>query len=161
MRSGRRLLLLAAAALVALAASVVVQKVFWTAGAGLFSTDPQVLAQGEKLYHTHCAACHGARLEGQPDWRSRGPDGRLPAPPHDASGHTWHHTAELLTDIVRDGMIPPWAPEGYQSDMPAFRGVLPDSDIHAVLAYIVSRWPPEVRERWLRMQEQVRAQRGR
>ena len=49
------------------------------------------IAQGEDLYREYCAACHGADLEGQPDWRSAGPDGVLPAPPHDETGHTWHH----------------------------------------------------------------------
>lgn len=50
--------------------------------------DPQVLRVGARIYAQQCAACHGARSEGQPSWRDRGPDGLLPAPPHDASGHT-------------------------------------------------------------------------
>ena len=50
--------------------------------------DPQVLRVGARIYAQQCAACHGARGEGQPSWRDRGPDGLLPAPPHDASGHT-------------------------------------------------------------------------
>ena len=43
---------------------------------------------GAQLYAENCASCHGANLEGQADWRSPGPDGRLPAPPHDETGHT-------------------------------------------------------------------------
>jgi mono/diheme cytochrome c family protein len=105
------------------------------------------LAAGERLYAVHCAACHGASLEGQPDWRRRKADGRLPAPPHDDSGHTWHHDDELLFDLVKYGMTPPRAPEGYVSDMPAYAGVLNDGEIHAVLAFIASRWSDEVRER--------------
>lgn len=128
---------------------------------GIDPSDLAQVARGEAVYRQHCAACHGAKLEGQADWRQRRPDGRLPAPPHDETGHTWHHTGELLINIVRDGMVPPWAPEGYQSDMPAYRGILGDADIVAVLAYIASRWPPDVRARWLQMQEQVRAQQGR
>ncbi len=50
--------------------------------------DAAVTALGQQVYTARCAACHDARLEGQPHWRERGPDGRLPAPPHDASGHT-------------------------------------------------------------------------
>lgn len=107
---------------------------------------PPDLARGEQLYATHCASCHGANLEGQPDWRRRKPDGRLPAPPHDDSGHTWHHDDELLFEIVKYGLVPPRAPEGYQSDMPAYGNVLSDAEIHAVLAYIASRWSDEVRE---------------
>lgn len=102
------------------------------------------LAHGEAIYRAECAQCHGANLEGQPDWRVRKADGKLPAPPHDASGHTWHHSREQLFAIVKFGMVPPNAPEGYVSDMPAYGAKLSPAQIHAVLAYIESRWPPEV-----------------
>src|SRR5205807_2276140 len=49
--------------------------------------DAALVARGKAIYAEHCAACHGANLEGQANWRSRLPNGRLPAPPHDASGH--------------------------------------------------------------------------
>ncbi len=104
------------------------------------------LAAGQNLYATHCASCHGADLEGQPDWRRRRADGRLPAPPHDDTGHTWHHDDDLLFEIVKHGLVPPHAPEGYPSDMPAYAGVLSDAEIRAVLAYIASRWSNEVRK---------------
>ncbi|TVO51956.1 c-type cytochrome [Denitromonas halophila] len=103
------------------------------------------LTQGATLYAAQCASCHGAKGEGQPDWRERKPDGRLPAPPHDASGHTWHHPMEMLVQMTRDGLVPPLAPEGYQSDMPAFGHILSDDEIRAVLAYIESQWPDEVK----------------
>ena len=108
---------------------------------------PPDLALGEKLYSQQCASCHGANLEGQPDWRKRLPNGRLPAPPHDASGHTWHHPDEVLFGITKHGLVPPYAPAGYASDMPAFGGKLSDQEIRAVLAYIESRWSPELRKR--------------
>lgn len=108
-------------------------------------TAPAVRASGAALYARHCAACHGADLEGQPDWRERRPDGRLPAPPHDDSGHTWHHAEEVLFNITKFGPVPPYAPRGYPSDMPAFKGTLTDDEIRAVLAYIESRWSPEVK----------------
>ena len=98
------------------------------------------LALGAKLYAQHCASCHGARLEGQPDWRRRLPSGRMPAPPHDESGHTWHHPDEVLFGITKQGLVPPYAPPGYQSDMPGFANVLSDEEIRAVLAYIASHW---------------------
>ncbi len=107
---------------------------------------PAQLAQGATLYAAQCASCHGANGEGQPNWRERKPDGRLPAPPHDASGHTWHHPMEMLFQMTRDGMVPPLAPEGYQSDMPAFGKTLSDDEIRAVLAYIESLWPDEVKQ---------------
>lgn len=103
------------------------------------------LAQGERLYAQHCAACHGARLEGQPSWQKKLPNGRFPAPPHDDSGHTWHHPDEALFAMTKYGLVPPHAPAGYESDMPAFGATLSDAEIRAVLAYIRSRWSSEVR----------------
>lgn len=110
------------------------------AGCGESGPDPAQVALGQKLYAQHCAACHGAKLEGQPDWRRRLPNGRMPAPPHDESGHTWHHPDAVLFGITKDGLVPPYAPRDYQSDMPAFGGTLSDEEIRAVLAYIKGHW---------------------
>src|SRR5215813_13559457 len=85
--------------------------------------DPVQVALGGQIYAERCARCHGANLEGQPNWMARKPDGRLPAPPHDASGHTWHHPDRDLFGIVKHGLTP-YAPPGYQSDMPVFAGTL-------------------------------------
>ena len=98
------------------------------------------VALGAKVYAQHCAACHGSRLEGQPNWRKRGSNGRMPAPPHDESGHTWHHPDRVLFGITKEGLVPPFAPQGYESDMQAFGGTLSDEEIWAVLAYIKSHW---------------------
>ena len=95
---------------------------------------------GAKVYAQHCAACHGAKLEGQADWRRRLPNGRMPAPPHDESGHTWHHPDQVLFGITKHGLVPPYAPRDYPSDMPAFGGKLTDDEIWAVLTFIKSRW---------------------
>jgi len=103
-------------------------------------SDAAQVARGAKAYAEQCAACHGAKLEGQPDWRRRLANGRLPAPPHDESGHTWHHPDHVLFAITKNGLVPPYAPKDYESDMPAFGGKLPDRDIWAALAYIKSHW---------------------
>lgn len=108
------------------------------------------IADGRVLYVEYCASCHGETLEGEPDWRTRREDGRLPAPPHDASGHTWHHSDEALDRIVREGTAAVVG-GGYESDMPGFGSVLSDAEISAVLGYIKSTWPD--RER--RVQEQA------
>jgi mono/diheme cytochrome c family protein len=110
-------------------------------------TDPAQVALGRSIYAEHCATCHGANLEGQPNWRETKPDGRFPAPPHDASGHTWHHPANMLFGITKHG-IAAYAPKGYQSDMPAFEGVLTDEQIWAALAFIASSWPADIQGRW-------------
>ena len=102
------------------------------------------LRMGERLYQENCASCHGANLEGQPDWRSRLPNGRLPAPPHDASGHTWHRTDRILTDIVKRGTAA-IVGNGYESDMPGFGEVLTDEEITEIIDYIKSTWPDRIR----------------
>lgn len=107
---------------------------------------PEIVAQGAEIYATACAGCHGASLEGQPDWRSRNADGRLPAPPHDASGHTWHHDATALFQLTKLGIAAMIGDPDYQSDMPAFAGTLTDAEIVAVLSFIKSTWPADLRE---------------
>ena len=110
-------------------------------------SNQELVSQGKVIYANHCVACHGANLEGQPDWRQRLPNGRLPAPPHDATGHTWHHPDAVLVDIVKNGLVPGrTAPSGYESDMPAYGQLLSDADIAAVLAYIKSTWSSEILE---------------
>lgn len=116
----------------------------------------KLIVQGRAIYANACAACHGAKLQGQPNWRERLANGRLPAPPHDRTGHTWHHPDAVLFDLVKNGLVPGrTAPPGYQSDMPAFGGTLSDEQIIAVLAYIKSTWPSDI----LRMQKEVTEQR--
>ncbi len=105
----------------------------------------QQVTRGKSVYAQHCAACHGVRLEGQRNWRERLPNGRYPAPPHDASGHTWHHPDAMLFGVTKHGLVPgKYAPSSYQSDMPAFGGQLSDGEIWSVLAYIKSSWPKDI-----------------
>ena len=104
------------------------------------------VARGTTVYAQYCAACHGPRLKGQPNWQEKLPSGRMPAPPHDASGHTWHHPDGILFGITKYGLVPgKYAPPKYESDMPAFGTQLADRDIWAVLAFIKSTWPGEIR----------------
>jgi mono/diheme cytochrome c family protein len=92
------------------------------------------------VYEAQCATCHGAKLEGQPDWKSRDAEGYLPAPPHDVSGHTWHHPDAQLLDIVRRG-TEAVVGQGYRSRMPGYEDKLTEYEMRAVLAYIKSTWP--------------------
>ena len=108
--------------------------------------DAQAVALGEAIYADHCAACHGAELEGQvPDWRSPDAAGLLPAPPHDETGHTWHHADALLIDITTRG-TEAVVGRGYRSNMMGFGDVLTEDEILAALAFIKSSWPGEVVE---------------
>ncbi len=107
--------------------------------------DVALVDEGRSVYDANCASCHGLRLEGEANWRRRLPDGRLPAPPHDETGHTWHHRDALLFDIVSRGGQP-FMPDGMVSGMPAFGDVLSRREITAALAYIKSRWPTRLRQ---------------
>jgi len=106
----------------------------------------QQIKRGKLIYKRFCSYCHGHDLQGQTNWRIRNPDGKLPAPPHDETGHTWHHADDLLFGIIKFGLIPPYGPENYKTDMPAWGNTLKDADISAVLAYIKSRWPAEIQK---------------
>ncbi len=119
----------------------------WTAEKPLADPDnPRQVARGKPVYDRYCTTCHGARLEGQPNWQEKLPTSRMPAPPHDASGHTWHHPDSVLFGITKLGLVPgKYAPPKYESDMPAFGGALSDEEIWAVLAYIKSSWPSDIR----------------
>jgi mono/diheme cytochrome c family protein len=118
-----------------------------------------LVADGQPLYGQHCASCHGANLEGQPNWKQPLPNGRFRAPPHDDAGHTWHHPDALLISIIHDGgngtngAIP--------SDMPAFKDTLTPRQIEAVLEYIKSRWSPQSRAFQWQMTVQDAAEKGR
>ena len=102
---------------------------------------------GKKVYSVHCAVCHGTNLEGQPNWKYPGADGRLPAPPHDESGHTWHHPNSYLIHVVKESLTPGIdKPIGYQNNMPAFGKVLSDDEVIAVITYIKSTWPIDYQE---------------
>jgi mono/diheme cytochrome c family protein len=101
---------------------------------------------GRIVYQARCASCHGANLEGQPNWQQPLADGSMLAPPHDASGHTWHHNDRFLFDTIKYGGQAT-APPDRRNTMPAFQGQLSDREIWATLAFIKSTWPPELIER--------------
>ena len=112
---------------------------------GLDGLDRALVARGQLLYQQSCAACHGASGEGQGgDWRVRGPDGALPPPPQDSSGHTWHHADGLLLRIVLEGCSL-YAVGDTPCNMPAFGDRLSDPEVRAILEYIKTFWGPEER----------------
>lgn len=107
------------------------------------------LLRGEALYFEQCASCHGENLEGQKDWRTPKIDGTLPAPPHDKTGHTWHHNNQLLfwyTKLGGQGLMERQGVQGFSSAMPSFEEKLTDNDIWNILGYIHSQWPAEIKE---------------
>jgi len=109
------------------------------------TNDAAAVALGERVYAENCASCHGANLEGQPNWQQRLPDGTMPAPPHDETGHTWHHPDRMLFEYTKFGGAAV-VPEGFKSAMTGFGETLTDAEIWAVLAFIKAQWPPEIQE---------------
>ena len=112
-----------------------------TAVPPLPTLNPDRVAQGGQLYAQHCAECHGANLEGAPDWKRALADGSLPPPPHDGSGHTWHHPDLLLISITLNGGDP-----AYNSKMPAFGDKLTEDEATAILDFVKSKWGKDERE---------------
>ena len=115
------------------------------------------IAQGKVLYGVRCASCHGKNLEGQPNWQTPLPNGKMPAPPHDKTGHTWHHTDDALRGITKLG-LKPFAGDNYESDMPAFGTILSDEEIEAIIVYIKSTWPERERSYQQQITQQAHPQ---
>jgi mono/diheme cytochrome c family protein len=90
-----------------------------------------LVARGRPLYEANCASCHG-------DATTRPP--LKTAPTHQADGHTWHHPDRLLVEWVLDG-VP------LSTVMPRWRGKLSEDEARAVIAYIKTFWPEEIRDR--------------
>lgn len=135
---------------------VMFQKYIRLAGVLVLAAAPmQVFAQadagnptlGAPLYRDNCASCHGADLQGQDNWQRPDENGVLPAPPHDQSGHTWHHDDGLLFDYIKLGgakTLEKRGVAGFKSGMEGFEVALSDLEIWHILAYIKSTWPEQV-----------------
>ena len=108
-------------------------------------TDSSIIENGKKVYANNCASCHGINLEGQKNWMSRLPDGLMPAPPHDETGHTWHHPDRYLFMVTKYG-IEELIGEKYLNNMPVYKDILSDEEIIAVLSYIKSTWPSKIKK---------------
>ena len=134
-----------------LGASVAVAISALVAGTGLIGASmawapsrarTEAISRGAQLYIAECAACHGARLEAR---AQLGDVHDLPsAPSLGAAGHAWRHPDAELVAIVAQGARNA-APPGSAAGMPAFAGRLDRGEIDAILAYVRSGWPGNVR----------------
>ena len=106
----------------------------------------RLISAGQTIYDANCASCHGANLEGQFNWQKRNAEGYLPAPPHDETGHTWHHPDKMLFEFTKYGPQK-FAGADYKSIMPAYESQLTDKEIWQVLAFIKSKWPDEIQKK--------------
>ncbi len=87
------------------------------------------VGRGAELYVANCQMCHGDQ-QGQ---------GGVGAPPHNETGHTWHHPDAQLKDWVMNGKL------GF-ARMPGFNETLTESEIDETLTYIKTWWIEEQRE---------------
>ena len=111
----------------------------------LIPNDLSLVTLGQNIYSENCASCHGVDLEGQENWQKRDDEGYLPAPPHDETGHTWHHPDEYLFLMTKYG-IEKIIGKKYLNNMPAYKDILTDKEIIAVLSFIKSKWPNQIQE---------------
>ncbi len=101
--------------------------------------DEQRIESGRELYGLECEVCHGADLQGDPDWKTPNTDGSFRPPPQDASGHTWHHPDQLLVEIIREGS------GSTLSAMPLYGDILTQDEILSMIEFFKSTWGPEER----------------
>ena len=107
--------------------------------------DVDSINSGRAIYEQHCASCHGANAEGAPNWQERDARGELPAPPHNAEGHTWRHSDAALYEMVSKGWRDPFN-KSKRLTMPAFGGEMSPAQIRAVIGYLKTLWTPEQRQ---------------
>lgn len=113
---------------------------------GIPYEDIEKVKTGSLVYASNCSGCHGPNLEGQPNWQRRDPNGFVLAPPHDETGHTWHHADQMLFEIIKYGPQK-FLGADYKSMMPAYEGKLSDEEIWSVLAFIKSKWPEAIQKK--------------
>jgi S-disulfanyl-L-cysteine oxidoreductase SoxD len=96
--------------------------------------------EGKRLYASHCASCHGRKLQGQLLWQVQDEFAGRRAPAHDQTGHTWQHADEDLFAMTKFGRFAT-TPAAAKSYMPAYAQNLSDDQILATIAYIKATWP--------------------
>ena len=109
----------------------------------LMPDDQDLVVLGRLVYENNCASCQGVNSVGQERWREPDTDGYVPAPPHDETGHTWHHPDKyfLMTKYGLEEIIG----QEYPNNMPAYKDILSDEEILASLSFIKSTWSREIK----------------
>ena len=98
----------------------------------------------------NCINCHGVNLQGQKGWENElDADGHRLAPPLNGTGHTWHHTDELLHRMIKYGFAK--LIKNYEGKMMGFGDKISDEGIDNILSYIKSYWKDDIYEYHLEM----------
>ena len=103
---------------------------------------------GATLFANNCAICHKSDASGEHEWRRRLEDGSLRPPPLNGSAHTWHHSMNVLRDVILkpNGATP-------KNNMPSFLGVLETEEVDAVIAYFQSKWSDKIYHSWSKINQ--------
>ena len=110
------------------------------------------ILKGKKLYNQYCASCHQVNLSGAKNWKGFDEDGHRKAPPLNGTGHTWHHSDELLHKIIKYGFAK--LIKDYQGKMMGFGENINDEGIDNILSYIKSYWKDDIYEYQLELSKQ-------
>ncbi|MCS5590994.1 MAG: cytochrome c [Gammaproteobacteria bacterium] len=106
-------------------------------------TGAKDVATGKAIFEANCVVCHGNKASGLvKNWKEKGANGKYPAPPLDGSAHAWHHSPALLLKTINEGGIK------MGGQMPAFASALTNDEKQAVLDYIFSLWPAEIKTKY-------------
>ncbi len=103
----------------------------------------QQIAEGEQLYKQHCASCHGAKAEGNSEWRKALAEGKYLPLPLNGTGREWHSSRNELHNHIKYGS------KFGKGNMPPFQNVLTDAQITAVIAWFQSLWSDQLYAEWL------------
>jgi mono/diheme cytochrome c family protein len=107
-----------------------------------YSTD--MLRNGQMLYQTNCASCHGVNAGGTVEnWQERREDGKMPPPPLNGTAHTWHHPIKGLAHTIRNGT------QTIGGNMPPWKNKLSNDEIFSIIIWLTSLWSDEVYNAWL------------
>jgi len=98
------------------------------------------LFRGVRLFQEHCALCHGPEAQGHPDWRN---PKVVAAPPLNGTGNDWKRRKQDMIAIIKNGATREGEPV-----MPAWKGRITDQEIEDIITWYQALWPPEVYERW-------------
>lgn len=114
-------------------------------GGDIPQLDPGTVGAGRAVYNQYCASCHGPNGEGAQEWQKQNERGELPAPAHDATGHTWRHADGELYEMISKGWRDPFNRTDVLT-MPAFEGTLSPQEIAAAITYLKTLWSPDQRQ---------------
>ena len=104
--------------------------------------DIEKIKSGKLLYNQYCASCHQVDLSGAKNWKGVDEDGHRKAPPLNGTGHTWHHSDELLHKIIKYGFVK--LIKNYEGKMMGFGDKIDDQNIDNILSYIKSYWKDDI-----------------